>query len=311
VEGTPCLGEGTPFPGDPWVDRIEPGRSFDRKLPAVKEAGKKAPRSGMTLASWTCIRFTVTSELKAVTRSLSKFRFLTRVLGCVVVTLSASACVDDLSSPLAVAVAPETHGAILMSDGPVTVPQLLSRYGLDQDGAAQAEAWWDSWSMEAEEGASLRSKVYPLAAASLFPAMGSAGVEDLLGRNALTLTAAEGIASLIGLQAGPESLKRARRLQTEARTALRDGQVRRSLELAMEVSDALWTVSPNRVAAELLAQAQAAMGRNQADGTHSKEELIRIRRLIHGASEALEAGDYPGAIRRAYYACQLLGGSPP
>jgi len=265
----------------------------------------------MTLAARICVRFTVASDFKAVTKPLPQSRLFSMTLGCVALTLSLSACSDEEATPLALAVAPETHGAILLSEGPATVPQLLSLYGLDHEGAAQAEAWWDSWSMEDQEGTLLRSKVYPLASASLLQVLGAVGVEDLLGQNYLTLTAVEGVASLIDSQAVSESLERARKLQAEATTALREGRVRRSLELVMEAADALWALSPNHVATELLAQAQAAVRRNRDYATYSEVELIRIRRLIHGASEALEGGDYPGAIRRAYYACQLLGVGPP
>jgi len=218
---------------------------------------------------------------------------------------------DEQGNPLAVAVAPETHGAILLGDGPATLPRLLSRYGLDHEGAAQAEAWWDSWAMEDQEGAVLRSRIYPLASGGLLPVLGAAGVEALLGENALTLAAAEAVASLMDSQDVSQALERARDLHREARAALREGRMEHALQRIMETSDALWKLSPAHVATELLDEARMAMGRNREDATYSEEELIRIRRLIHGASEALEAGDYPGAIRRAYYACQLLGASPP
>jgi len=83
------------------------------------------------------------------------------------------------------------------------------------------------------------------------------------------------------------------------------------LAFAFRAADALWQVSPRQVATELIERAEKFLGRNPAFGSYSQEELIRIRRLMYGASEALDAGDYPRAIRRAYYACQLLGANPP
>jgi hypothetical protein len=74
--------------------------------------------------------------------------------------------------------------------------------------------------------------------------------------------------------------------------------------------DALWEVSPQQVAFELVRKAEGDYGRIRASDTYSEEELTRIRRLTTGAAEALEEGDYPLAIRRAYYACQLLGAYP-
>ena len=89
------------------------------------------------------------------------------------------------------------------------------------------------------------------------------------------------------------------------------GDAVRALELSMDAADALWEVSPRQVAADLIQRAEEALGRNPGPDAYSQEELTRVRRLMYGASEAVEEGDYPRAIRRAYYACQLLGANPP
>ena len=74
--------------------------------------------------------------------------------------------------------------------------------------------------------------------------------------------------------------------------------------------DILREISPKQVAQGLVEKATEAWRRNQESETYSGEELTRIRRLTMGAIEALAEGDYPQAIRRAYYACQLLGADP-
>ena len=231
-----------------------------------------------------------------------------RILGwCVLITLSLSACKDAANQPLAVAVASETHPALLLPENLSTVSSLLSDYGLDRDGVVESEAWWNSWSLQGGEGASLRSKVYPSAAQRLFPVMGLAGVQDLLARNASSLGAVRAVGMMVDLEPISASLDRAEDLHSAARNAVDRGDGEEALVLALETADALWEVSPHQVATDLILQATQALGRNQAATTYSQEELIRIRRLTHGASEALDEGDYPRAIRRAYYACQLLG----
>ena len=214
---------------------------------------------------------------------------------------------DAGTNPLAVAVAPETHGAVFFADGLSTVPSLFSDHGLALEGAVEVEAWWDSWSLGEAEGARLRFLIYPLAVERLYPVMGVAGTQDVLGRNALSLAAVEAVESVVGLEAISHALDRARNLHSEARSALGRGEGESALTLALHAADALWEVGPQQVTMELIERATDALGRKLGLTSYSEEELIRIRRLMHGASEALDDGDYPRAIRRAYYACQLLG----
>jgi len=165
--------------------------------------------------------------------------------------------------------------------------------------------------MEASEGARLRNQIYPLVSGRLFPLLGISGTRDLLGRNALDISAVESLTSMLESEAVTGALERAGELNREARSLLAEGRGEEALALALGAADALWEVSPQQVGAELLLRATDALGRIREDDAYTEEELIRIRRLMHGAQEAMESGDYPGAIRRAYYACQLLGVNPP
>ena len=230
---------------------------------------------------------------------------------CVISTLSVSACKDAGNNPLGMLVAPETSGAIVFSDGLSTVPQLLADHGLAHEGATEAEAWWDSWTMEGSEGAELRSIVYPSAAQRLYPVLGLSGTQEVLGRNTSSLSSIAAVVGLIDSEAISQALIRARGLHSEAWRALGRGEAEGALQLAFRTADALWEVSPRQVAATLIEEATDALGRNPGLTSYSHEELIRIRRLTYGASEAFEQGDYPRAIRRAYYACQLLGADFP
>jgi len=240
--------------------------------------------------------------------SLSRLRVLA---WCVISTLAVSGCEDAGDDPFAVAVAPETHGAVLFSHDLPTVPNLLSFHGLAPEAAMEAEAWQASWGMGEEEGSRLRSQIYPLAARRLLPLLGVAGVRDLLARNEVSLAAVEAMGSMVDLATVSSALAQANALQSQALSVVALGEEEKGLVLAFRTADALWTVTPPQVVAELMERAAHALGRNGGSGTYSEEELIRIRRLMYGASEALDDGDYPRAIRRAYYACQLLGATPP
>jgi hypothetical protein len=233
------------------------------------------------------------------------------LLSCVFFTLLVSACSDAEEGPLALAVAPETQGAVQFFGELPTLPSLFSRYGLDNEGASQAEAWWASWEMEDEGGTELRSRVRALGASHLLPFMGSSGIRDVVARNGLNIAAVEGVASFLRSPSIDAALRSARGSHSRASWDLQEEEWEGALVCALETADALWQVTPLQVAKDLLQDADAALGRKQSSRTYSQEELIRIRRLMYGASEALDAGDYPRAIRRAYYACQLLGVSPP
>lgn len=230
---------------------------------------------------------------------------------CVFCTLPVSACQDVESDPLALAVAPETHGAVLLSQELPSLPHLLSSQGLSDEGAAEVQAWWESWGLSETEGQRLRSRIYPLAAQRLLPVLGEEGLSGVLGQNEETLRAVESVGPLF-FPADPvrDRVTRARGLHQEALEAHERGEGEEALEYALQSVDALWELSPGQVADELVERASEAYRRIQDSSSYSQQELIRIRRLTLGAREALDDGDYPRAIRRAYYACQLLGVDP-
>ncbi len=229
---------------------------------------------------------------------------------CFLCTFPLSACQDRAGDPLALAVAPETHGALLLSQALPSVPILLSEAGLAPEDSAEVEAWWESWKMVGGEGERVRSRIYPSAAQRLFPALGEAGLRVLLGRNQENLRAVEHAGLLGESEAIRSALAEARALHDRADGAIREGDPVAALALALQSVDALWAVSPPQVASSLLEEANRSLRRNTEVGAYSEEQLNRIRRLTRGAEEAMQAGDYPRAIRRAYYACQLLGVDP-
>lgn len=227
-------------------------------------------------------------------------------LGCVLWTLFVSACADVGEDPLAIYVSSGADDAVMLSEDLPTVPRLLLDYGLETEAAAEAEAWDASWADDAA-GAELRASVHLSSVERLLPLMGRSGVEDVIARNALNVDAVENLGPMIRSPAIREALGAASELLDAARTAIVQGNDGEALLLALRASDTLWEVSPQHVAADLLRTARDHLRRNEGASTYSEEELTRIRRLMYGSSEARKNGDYPGAIRRAYYACQLLG----
>ncbi len=84
-----------------------------------------------------------------------------------------------------------------------------------------------------------------------------------------------------------------------------------ALFLTMQSADLLREASPQVVATSLVVEAEIALGRIPTDDPYPDENLTRARRLTRGARLALAEGDLPRAIRRAFYACQLLGTRSP
>jgi hypothetical protein len=236
---------------------------------------------------------------------------LSLVLGlCVGFTLPVSARQDTDDHGL-MPVAVETYGAVALGDGLPSVPELVQAHGLSTEGMVELEAWRDSWNLLESQGILVRvTQVYPGVAARLYPLLSLPGVADLLKQNEESLRSAKKVGVILANEQVEHALQEAMRLHEEAYEALQDDDGERALRLAFQSADALRVVSPERVATELLEKAKAQLRRIQDIQTYSLEEMTRIRRLTGGAEEALRDGDYPRAIRRAYYACQLLGADP-
>ncbi len=226
---------------------------------------------------------------------------------CVASTTPLSARQDEGHPSLVAPLPDETHGAVALSRGLLSVPDLVEAQGLEDELRNELEAWWGSWTVEEGRGAQLRARLYGRLAVKLFPRLNDRGMTELLRRNGEILRGAQQIGMVLD-QVGVEgALHEAVRLQEAATSAMETGRGYLALSLALESSDALRSVSPGEVAQGLIRRAHEALGRFSPPGPYSEEEMTRILRLTRGASEALDEEDYPRAIRRAYYACQLLG----
>jgi len=229
---------------------------------------------------------------------------------CVVSATPVSAQKDIAQHPLE-AVAPETFGAVALGEGLPSVPELVEAHGLQEEGSAEVETWEESWALESTDGAAVRAnQVYPGVVARLFPLLADPGVRELLLENEESFRSVKRMGVLLDNEKVEWALEEALRFHRDAFLALQEGDGKLALELALRSADALREVSPREVASDLLQQAEDLLGRKTDLGSYSSEEVARIRRLTSGAKEALAEGDYPRAIRRAYYACQLMGVEP-
>jgi hypothetical protein len=121
----------------------------------------------------------------------------------------------------------------------------------------------------------------------------------------------------LGLGAAPADDSQLRTVLGSAAVELQRAAERRSqddmsgaLAATMAAADALQRMTPSAIASDLVDRARSALvrGAAQDDGaaTRDEETTSRATRLLRGAQEALGAGDYQLAIRRAFYALELL-----
>lgn len=208
---------------------------------------------------------------------------------------------------MAVLVAAETHGALRVAEGLPTMGDLAHRAG-EGPGMAEAERiWTESWTEGADRGGQLRMDAYRMAGPVLTEALGPDGVRDLLVSVNDVLDAASELDPTELPAFIVEGLIEGEVLSQEAEQSLGAGDLDRAMLLTLQASDRLRALAPAEVAEALLREAEGALGRNGADAPYTELDLERSRHLLISAGEAMDGGDYLRAIRRAYYACQLLG----
>ena len=215
-------------------------------------------------------------------------------------------CSDSGSDPLAVLVAVETHGALAVAEDLPSLPELTRRIGSEQTLSGATDLWTGSW-QRGEEGQRLRMDAYMEAVPRLVTELGADGIRAALAPVRSTVLAAETIDPNDLPAFVLDGMARSRALADEAEQALAGADLGRALLLTLEASDMLRALGPEEVARDLVARAEYAMGRNGDVRTYSDLELERSRHLLLSAGEAMGRKDYLRAIRRAFYACQLLG----
>ncbi len=230
-----------------------------------------------------------------------------RRAGLLLLVLALPACEDAITDPMALVIAEETAPALQLVRDAASIPELGARHGLEERMARATAIWRSSWELGSLEGADLRKQAYSIASPLLADAMGPDGVAEHLAAIARMVesTAILGDGELP--RALAEAVSLARRLELQGIQALREGRVTGALALGLEASDVLRAVGPATVAESLVLRAEAAARRIDGRATYGEGNVERARRMTVGARDALDDGAYALAIRRAYYACQLLG----
>jgi hypothetical protein len=204
-------------------------------------------------------------------------------------------------------VAQEAGGALAMG---VQLPDPARWAPDDVDGeAARAvEAWHRSWDLPLAEARALRDRARP----GLVQGLTDHVSPETLAAELATL--GEGVRRALALDAGalPAHVavgiaEASAQLTAATRAVGRDDRAA-GLEALIRGGDALREVGPEAVARDLVAQAEASLGRVSRSDPYSEQDLERLQRLVRGGRQAVDDGDWVLAIRRAYYAKGLLTG---
>jgi hypothetical protein len=218
-----------------------------------------------------------------------------------------TACKDADSDPMAVLVAAETHGALSAAEHLPALPELASQTNERSALAGATEDWRDSWTHPGDAGRATRERVYAETVPVLARELERDGVRRLLASVREVLAASGDLETTDLPPFVTDGLIVAADLADEADQALGLGDLDRALHLTLRASDRLRELAPREVAGRLIERAQGALGRNPEDATYSELDLERSRHLLVSAGEAMDDRDYVRALRRAYYACRLLG----
>lgn len=237
--------------------------------------------------------------------------FARRGLAALAAVVVATGCEDDGTMPSATLLTEETHGSLLLASALPSPTSLAEWTGLQSELSEDLERWLSSWDAPPDRGEEVRAGVYGRITAPLADELGRTGVRGALASLGEAVTAAEELPLERVEPAVRSELVRARALHEEGNEALEDERRDEALELAFRGSDALRAVGPESVARALLARAEDALEVAHAafgagPGDEMPDRLFRADRLTRGARMALDDGDWERALRRAFYACQLL-----
>jgi len=180
---------------------------------------------------------------------------------------------------------------------------------LDDAGAEALERWRASWDLPTEEGREVRESAYAPLVEDLAGTLGTDGVERELALLAEAVLRAQELGISVLPPHVSEGLARAGAEVVAARTAHLQGDVQGALISVVRGGDALREVGPEAVARSLQAEVETRLGRVSAGEPYSAQDLERLQRLVRGGRQAVEAGDWGLAIRRAFYAKGLMDGN--
>lgn len=235
---------------------------------------------------------------------------LRRAVACLAVALAGGACHDSPSDPLATLVTPETAPALEVETVLPTLPDLAARNGVEDRVSGPALAWMRSWD-DPEGGAAARRQAVERAAPALAEALGPGGTSQAL---APLFQVAHSLDAITDPPASLEAMLSDVAVGVaRARRALDQGRPAEALREGLWAADRIRAASPEQVARALVSRGEEVLATaGEAPGGRAELDPDRQRGvlLLERARQALEAGDYPRAVQRAFYACQLLQAAP-
>ena len=237
-------------------------------------------------------------------------RFLWAWAGVPVVVSSLSGCQESLTQVDSRLVAPATRPALDIASPLPRLGDIVSVTAPGNGGAAVTR-WEASWGYGAAEGRQLREQIYQ-AADSLALEFDPDAARSVVQSVRIALTEIQTVSGSLPRHLAVQ-VSEAKRLLTGAERADGDGDETGSVLDALRAADALRETTPRMVAFTLVETAETALDSvASADGAKADSpDQERARRLTRWARTAIEAGDHPRAIQRAYYACRLLGALLP
>jgi hypothetical protein len=239
-------------------------------------------------------------------RPISRHAFGFPIARGILLVAVASGCADAESDPLALLIAEETSPSLQFSPPVPALPSIVAAYGVEEATSTAVGLWEESWFLPEADAQEMRREAYHLAAPVLVEAMGVEIIEATLLRLSKSLESAAWLGETLPVTLFA-SLGAAAGLVEQGLQEQAEGHIEAAIVYGLEAADALQGVTPEFVAEYLIRRAYEGLGRFQVSDSYTEQTRQRARRLVFGAREALEDSDLPRAIRRAYYACQIMG----
>jgi hypothetical protein len=236
---------------------------------------------------------------------------LKNALVSALIALFPAACSDSPTQP-ATLVTAETRAAIRVASVLPTLSTLIA--GVDpqarDEGAgarlAYARNLWELADVLGDEGEArrLREEAYAEAIPVLARTLTDADLAAATTRLQQWTTLAGSVVRPGAIAGFTKALEDGRRHLQRAREAQLEGRRADALHAVLRAAERLDTTTPRAVGTQLTRAAEKDLARSRPED--GAERYARAERLLRGARESLNAGDYELAIRRAYYAGRLL-----
>lgn len=226
---------------------------------------------------------------------------------CLALCGALGACNGNEADPTGVVLTAETQSSVRLGLERSALPSLAGLSGSAPAVTEASELWEGSWTLTIAEARAARERAYDLAVPELAAGLEPEELDAAANEVGLALAILEGLDAEAFAPSVVRRVEHAIEAYGRSRVALEEGATEFAVRSLLVASDAVREVTPRRLASLLRVTAEVALGRISDDDAYPEETLRRIERLVRGADSAIRTQEYPTAIRRAYYACLLLG----